>query len=68
MSDKSAAEKKRIEQNQLINMSISSGEEARRARGKEDIELPSQKIAKNPNIARVLSSGESAQRTRQSKK
>jgi hypothetical protein len=44
MSDqegKDVSDSKRIEQNQLINMSMSSGEEARRARGKKDIELPS---------------------------
>lgn len=68
MTDKSAAEQKRIEQNQLINMSTSSGEEARRARGKKDIELPSQQIANNSNIGQVISSGEEAQKRRQSKK
>ncbi|PLN86909.1 hypothetical protein BDW42DRAFT_1033 [Aspergillus taichungensis] len=56
------------EQNRLINMSVSSGEEARRARGKKDIELPSQQIANNPNIGQVVSSGQEAQKKRQSNK
>lgn len=62
--DKASSESKRIEQNQLISMSMSSGEEARRARGKKDIELPSQQIANNPNIGQVISSGSEAQRKR----
>ncbi|KAL5359327.1 hypothetical protein BJX96DRAFT_56549 [Aspergillus floccosus] len=68
MSEQSAAEQKRVEQNQLINMSVSSGEEARRARGKQDIELPSQQIANNPNIGQVISSGQEAQKKRQTNK
>jgi hypothetical protein len=47
---------------------MSSGEEARRARGKKDIELPSQQIANNPNIGQVLSSGSEAQKKRQTNK
>lgn len=71
MSDqkgKDVSDSKRIEQNQLISMSMSSGEEARRARGKKDIELPSQQIANNPNIGQVISSGSEAQKKRQTNK
>lgn len=66
--DRDSSDIKRIEQNQLINMSMSSGEEARRARGKKDIELPSQQIANNPNIGQVISSGSEAQKKRQTNK
>lgn len=68
MGDKNATEQKRIEQNRLIMMSLSSGEEARRARGKKDIQPPSQKIANNPNLGQVLSSGQEAQKKRQGDK
>lgn len=66
--DKEAAEKERVEQNRLTLMSLSSGEEARRARGKKEIQLPSETIANSPTIEQVLSSGKEAQKRRQDKK
>ena len=65
---KTEEEDRRIEQNRLTLMSLSSGEEARRARGKEEIKLPSQKIADSPSIEQVESSGKEAQRRREDKK
>lgn len=65
---KGTSDAERVEQNRTINMSVSSGEEARRARGKKDIELPSQQVASNPNIGQVLSSGTEAQKRRQDNK
>ncbi|KAG2002794.1 hypothetical protein GB937_009560 [Aspergillus fischeri] len=65
-ADRSAAEQKRIEQNQLTLMSLSSGEEAKRARGKKT-EMPSERIANNPNLGQVVSSGEEAQKRRKKK-
>ncbi|PYH92101.1 hypothetical protein BO71DRAFT_31212 [Aspergillus ellipticus CBS 707.79] len=65
---KSTAERQRIEQNRPINMSLSSGDEARKARGKRPVEMPSERIANNPNIGQVISSGQEAQKKRHDNK
>lgn len=58
-------------QNQALKASISSGEEAQRARGKEVLDgtsLPSDKITKNKNLGLVISSGNEAKIRRKGEK